>query len=192
MMDETRLFYSIPQAAKACGVSRATMWNWVKSGHIKALVTPGGHHRIAHDDLEAFIEQAGRTLSRETVPPAILIVDDEEQIRKSLHLRLTKKGYRVESASGGFDAGVKVLECRPDLVILDIMMPGVDGFEVCRTIRQNRALDHTRVLAFTGYDTPENKARILQAGADGYLPKSTDFKTLVSYIDRLLGSNRVE
>ena len=74
----------------------------------------------------------------------------------------------------------------PDLILLDIMMEGMDGFEVCRTIKSDPTLNGTRVLIMTGYDTPENKARALQEGADAYLPKSVDFKLLRSTVEKLL------
>ena len=89
-------------------------------------------------------------------------------------------------ASDGFEAGVKVMGFRPGLVILDLFMPGMDGFEVCKRIKENSSVSGIKILAITGYDTEENRERILRAGADGYLAKPVERSALVQHTEGLL------
>jgi len=191
-MDTIDQFVSIPEAAKAVGVTRATMWNWVTSGHITAFVTPGGHHRILRADLDAFMTLNRSVAANASKKATILIVDDEPQVRKALQAQLTRRKYQVETAADGFSAGMMILKTRPDLVLLDLFMAGLDGFAVCRRIKQDPELRHIKVLALTGRDTPDNRSRILKEGADDYLSKATDFKTLFAHIDRLLNHPKEE
>ena len=75
-------------------------------------------------------------------------------------------------------------------MILDLFMPGMDGFEVCKQIKANSNTSHIKILAYTGYDTAENKERIMQAGADGYMAKPVSRKGLLENLENLLSSER--
>ena len=185
-MDHTSEYYSIPEAARRFGVNRATMWKWVKSEKVKAIVTPGGHHRIMRREIDRLLEQA--TPTRNSVPGGntILVVDDDKTVRTTMKRYLIREKFQVETAPDGFKAGMKVQALKPELVILDIMMAGMDGFEVCRTIKADASLKNTRVIIMTGFDTPDNKARALREGADLYLPKGGDFKRVINAIRDLL------
>ncbi len=184
-MEVTKRFCSIPEAARICGVSRTTMWNWVKSGHIDAFVTPGGHHRLSREEIDRIVSERN-IQSKPVSEKTVLIVDDDPGFRKTLKEKLSRAGYVAEIAIDGFEAGLKVREIRPDLVVLDLFMPGMDGFEVCRKIKQNEELKLIKVLAVTGYGTPEIAERILRLGADAYQPKSTEPKNLVRLIRNVL------
>ena len=116
----------------------------------------------------------------------ILIVDDDPQIQKLLATMLSAHQYETEGASDGFEAGRKVVEFKPDLIILDLKMPGMDGFEVCRRIKENSSISQIKILAITGYDTPENRDRIMEAGADGYMAKPLQRDTVLQHIETLL------
>lgn len=179
---------TIPQAAKYCAVNRMSMWRWVKSGYIPVSVTPGGHHRINVEDLSAFLRERGMyPLARKHFPrKRILIVDDDRQVRRVLAKTLTSQGFETESAADGFEAGFKVVQFKPDLMILDLIMPGIDGFEVCRSVRENPATAQIKILAYTGYSTVENRERILEAGADAFFVKPTDWTTMLDSIKKLL------
>lgn len=185
-MLEEKPYISVPEAARICGVSRATMWNWVKSGKVDAFVTPGGHYRIKRED-------AGRIFSDEVVSAdlprsdkTILVVDDDPSIRKIFHVKLARYGYRVVTAENGFEAGAIIYRHKPDLVLLDLFMEGIDGFEVCKTIKSDPTLKHIKVLAFSGVDIPEVHSRIIQAGADAFFFKGTDFNVALEQIQHLL------
>ena len=192
-------YYTIPEAAKFCSVGRTTMWRWVKSGYLKASMTLGGQHRIQKAELQSVLadrggysipasekapepEFSGRSLS----PKKILIVDDDPDLRKIMPRFLSAEDYEVAVASDGFEAGTKVMDFNPDLLVLDLIMPGMDGFEVCKRIKKNPRTSHIKVLAITGYDDEENRARIMKAGADGYLPKPIERESLLEEVEGLL------
>lgn len=184
--------FSIPQAAKYCAISRWTLWKLVKTGELKASRTPGGHYRILKKDLESFI------FEKEIYPLAhnrssskkVLIVDNDPQIRDMLTKMLSRNEYQTEVASDGFEAGIKVMEFKPNLVLLDLVMPGMDGFEVCRRLKENSSTSYIKILAITGYDTEENRERSMKAGVDGYMTKPVEkSKLLQSILDLLNKSN---
>jgi len=187
-MIESKMFYSIPEAAKLSGVSRTTLWVWVKSGHIKALVTPGGHHRILKEEVDRILTENHAAPLNARHQKTILIVDDDPQMQKILQARFSRMNFYVETAGDGFEAGVKVVELIPDLVILDLFMPGIDGFEVCRKIKEKKELAQTRILAVSGLDSPENKEKIIKLGADCFLTKSVDVSILLGEAEKLLGN----
>ena len=181
-------FYTIPEAADFCVVGRTTMWRWVKSGKVRASAGPGGHHRIAKNELYAFARKHG-------IAPAsgsaftgarILIVDDDAVIRDVLFQILIKSGYLVTTAMDGFDAGIKVSEFKPEIILMDLMMPGMDGAETCRRIKDNPDTAGIRVLIMTGFDTLEHREQADQAGADGYLAKPIGKDVLLETVKALL------
>jgi len=106
----------------------------------------------------------------------ILIVDDDPDVSDFLVelIKMRHVQWAIETAKDGFTAGRKLGEYDPDLVILDLMLPGIDGFGVCRMIREDSALTDVKVLAITGYDSEEMRNKILNCGADDYLAKPMD------------------
>ncbi|MBC8391148.1 MAG: response regulator [Deltaproteobacteria bacterium] len=187
-MKENNSLLSIPQAAGYCFTSRVTLWRWVKSGKLKAFISPGGQYKIRKKDLEAFISEKMIYLPLPENPQSktILIVDDDPGIRDLLTKMLSAQKYETEVASSGFEAGAKVVKLKPGLIILDLIMPGMDGFEVCRRIKENPDTSHIKILAFTGYDTKENREKIMKAGADGYMVKPVERDVLLRRVEDLL------
>jgi len=183
-----KIIFSAPQAARHCSLSRGTIWKYIKTGDLKASMTPGGHYRVHKQDLEVFMRTRGMHPfgAYQPLRKKVLIVDDDAKVQKIIARLITQGGYHFEIASDGFEAGVKVMEFKPGLVILDLIMPGMDGFEVCRRIKNNPSTAHIKILAVTGYDTPENRTRIMAAGADRYLAKPFDLKALLDHVDSLL------
>jgi two-component system alkaline phosphatase synthesis response regulator PhoP len=116
----------------------------------------------------------------------ILVIDDEEDIRTLLHYNLQKEGYEVEIAENG-DKGLAILsEFKPDLVLLDVMMPGMDGIEVCEAIRSKEGLQQTLVCFLTARNEDYSQIAGLEAGADDYVAKPIRPKVLISRIKALL------
>lgn len=188
-MTQQNNFFTIPQAARYCSISRVTLWRWVKSGKLKAFISPGGHYKIREKDLQSFIQgrmgylpNAGRQNEKK-----ILIVDDDPDVQNILAKILSANDYRAEVASDGLDAGIKIVQFKPDLILLDLFMPKVDGFEVCKRIKGDTDHSHIKILILTGYDTKENKDRTFEAGADGYLSKPVKKNDLIQQIEDLLG-----
>jgi excisionase family DNA binding protein len=180
---------TIPEAAKYCAVDRVTMWRWAKSGLLRTSVTPGGHHRITKEDLESFLIEKGMyPLSTKSFPGnRILIVDDDAVVRESTSEILSRYKYETETAGDGFEAGVKVAQFKPGLVILDLIMPRMDGFEVCRYLKKDPTTSGIKILALTGFDTGEYREKIMAAGADDFLAKPVAADDLIEHMEILLG-----
>ena len=184
--------YTVGQAAEYCSLSRGTVWRYIKSGDLKASQTPGGHFRILRKDLDAFIVEKGMYPLANNLSSGkkILIVDDDPQIRDLLTQMLSAHKYETETASSGFAAGGKVATFKPGLIILDLLMPEVSGFEVCRLIKENPQTSHIKILAITGYDTEENRDKIMKAGADDYMAKPLSNDALLERVAGLLNGKK--
>ena len=183
---------STTKVAKHCHVSHAAVCNWVKAGKLKAYRTPGGQYRIEPSVLLAFMKQHEMPIPEELQPrgvPRIVVVDDEEQVVDFVARALGDHGagYIVESARDGYTAGRLVHSLRPELVLLDIRMPGIDGFKVCETIKNDPTTRDTKVLIITAYADQENLGRLLEMGAEGVLEKPFDLATLTGRVRELLG-----
>ena len=161
-------YYTTSEISEISGVTPPSINNWIKSGQLTAYKTPGGHYRIRRETLINFL-----TNNNIPVPPnlelhdrpRILIVEDDEDVREFMIEVIKDLEYLVETevAVNGFMAGTKLAEFKPDLVILDIMLPGINGFEVCRQIRKESGKE-IKVLAITGYYSEENKRKIFELG----------------------------
>ena len=179
------------EAAKLCHVSPLSIINWVNAGRLPAFRTPGGHRRIRREDLARFMRENGIPLPDElregSGRPRVLVVDDEASIRDVVaeHLSTRSHAYEVMTAADGFEAGRLVVSFRPDAVLLDLRMPGLDGFQVCRTIKADPETSATIVIAMTGYHTPETEARILECGAVRCVAKPVEPSTLATILDAL-------
>jgi excisionase family DNA binding protein len=177
------------EAAKLCHVSPLSIINWVNAGRLAAFRTPGGHRRIRREDLILFMRDNGLPLPDELKQgsgrPRILVIDDETDVRDELVQHLTSRpaGYEVMTASSGFEAGRLVATFRPDVVVLDLRMPGLDGFQVCRAIKAAPETAGTKVISMTGYFTPETEARSLECGAVRCFAKPFEPSTLSEFVD---------
>ncbi|THB81718.1 MAG: response regulator [Desulfobacteraceae bacterium] len=186
MTDEK--YYTVPEAAKKFGVNRRTMSRWVSDGKVQSIVTPGGHYRVKRSEIELLLKQNG--FKKKPVSNAghdaikILIVDDDESVRKTLQAQLGRNGFQVITSSNGFDAGLKAKGIKPDLIILDLVMEGMDGFEVCQVIKKDRSMEKTKIVILSGFDTPENRTRALKVGADCFISKAEPFDKILMLINK--------
>lgn len=117
----------------------------------------------------------------------ILLVDDDPNILKVLSMRLEKTGYEVDSISDGFMALEKIRKDRPDLIILDLMLPEIDGYKVCRMLKFDETYKNIPVIMLTGRTQEEDRKKGLQMGADAYIVKPFESKNLLMKIEELLG-----
>lgn len=116
----------------------------------------------------------------------ILIIDDEEDIRELLDYNLSKEGFNVEKAENGIQGLQLAKETHPDLIILDVMMPEMDGIEVCEQLRNTPGLDHVLICFLTARNEDYSQIAGLDAGADDYVSKPIRPKVLLSRINALL------
>ena len=183
---------TVYEASKHCNVSSKTIINWVDSGHIKAYKTVGGHRRINKSDLEAFMKSQGIPIPDENEDESrkkILVVDDDPIIVETIVLALEEDehGYEVISASDGFEAGLQVSHFLPDLLILDIMMPDIKGFEVCKSIKFNEQTRHIKIIVLSAYLDDEKFSKMKEFGADVCFSKPLPLPQLKEEVARLLG-----
>ncbi len=121
---------------------------------------------------------------------SVLVVDDEPNIVLSLEFLLKQAGFRVRMASNGEAALAAIAEDPPDLVLLDVMIPGRDGYAVCQAIRANPAWRGVRVLMLTAKGSEIQREKGLSLGADDYVTKPFSTRELVDRIRRMLGSSQ--
>lgn len=113
----------------------------------------------------------------------ILVVDDSKLVTDIVSMRLTMYGYAVQIAHSGEEALAIVADQAPDLMVLDVQMPGIDGYEVCRRLRDNPALDDLRIIMLTSSD---DKHAAFEAGVDDYLNKDIDLLNLPNRVKMIL------
>jgi excisionase family DNA binding protein len=181
------------KASKYCSVSPKTIINWIESGLIKAYKTPGGHRRINRKDLIAFMENQGMPIpDKETVDTGrikILVVDDDPIIVESIVQALEEDEYDYEviSAADGFEAGIQVSHFQPHLLILDIMMPDIKGFDVCQKIKSSPETNETKIIVLSAYLDEEKFKQMKEHGADACYSKPLPLPQLKEEVSRLLG-----
>jgi excisionase family DNA binding protein len=191
-----RRFFTTSQVARYCEVSNDGVLKWIKARKLKAFATPGGHYRISAEDFREFLllyafpiqESFFGTPAEAASVKRVLVVDDEPDQRRLL-LRLLRKidsTWLLDAAKDGYEAGIKIGMMRPDLVVLDLMMPRVDGLSLCRSIRSNPGTRSVRVLVITGDPDEETRERALEAGADRCVSKPIGLDRLRQEVSRLL------
>lgn len=182
-------FFTTGEIGKLFGVSRISVYKWIKGGKLKAFRIPGGKFRVYRKDLIEFVKKSGLRGYDEVLkePLKILIVDDDEKILETLKSYLEKKSpdFNIICATNGYEAGKKITRFKPDVVILDLFMPGIDGFEVCKDIKTEPATRDIKVIAITGYGTEENIEKIKKIGADYILTKPFDYNIIAELIEGL-------
>lgn len=178
------------QISRMLGVSDQSVSNWVDSGQLPAGKTPGGHRRVESDDLIDFLKRQNLRIPPELLPaiPTILIVDDEPEVTRWMSMILVAKHpqCRILIAHDGFAAGEMVMAEHPQLVILDLYMPGIDGFEVCRRIKSDERTRGISVLAITAHPSEEAQRAILDAGAQALMAKPIDAAEICGRVGDIL------
>lgn len=187
--------FTVSQASQYCKVSSKTIINWIEAGHIKAYKTVGGHRRIKKEDLDRFLREQNMPIPDEdkvTGRKKILVVDDDRIIVETIvqALEEDESGYELVSASDGFEAGLQVSHFKPDLVILDIMMPDINGYEVCRRIKSNPETKDTKIIVLSAYLNEEAFCQMKEYGADACFSKPLPLDQLKVEVAKLLETRR--
>jgi CheY-like chemotaxis protein len=186
MSDSNKRYLPPGEAADLLMVTPMTLRRWVKQGLLKPRTTVGGHRRYLVEDLLQFAKKQGRHIE-ETEQEAlrVLIVDDNPRLSRFLREALQRlcPGLVAEVAESGFEAGRKLISFEPHAVVLDLMMPDMDGFEVCRMIKESRQTADVNVVAVTGYPSEENTRRVIAQGAAACLSKPVDICALLTALE---------
>jgi len=167
-------------------VDPGSVANWIDQDLLKAHRTPGGHRRVEVEDLLKFLRDHRMPIPPElaTTPIRILVVDDDAAITQMISraIKGAHPEYEVIEAQDGFRAGTIMATVKPDVVLLDLRMPGMDGYEVCRMIKGQESTKHAEILAMTAYPSPENERRILDCGARVCLSKPLNISEFLKEI----------
>jgi excisionase family DNA binding protein len=176
---------TLGQAAKYLGVAQSTIRKWSDQGRVPAFYTPGGHRRYRRGDLDAFLERSGPN-SAANAGPVVLIVDDDPRLREYIRVNLEMEGYSVREA-GNAEEGLRVLEeSTPDLVLLDVMMPDVDGWEMLRRVQERHGVGAIPVIMFSGQVDEQAVADAASRGAQGFIGKPFNPQQLIDQTKQLL------
>ncbi len=198
---ETTKYLSTYEVSRLCGVALTTVITWVNEGKLPAFRTPGGHRRILITDLVKFLQKYEMPIPPQlifttsasekptTLQPKILIVDDDHLLLKILTNALKTLKAQILTASDGFTAGALVEKEHPDIIILDIFLPGIDGIEVCRRIKSNPLTQDISIIGITVSDKPEVRKALITAGARECLIKPLNIKYLKQRISEILKTN---
>ena len=174
---------TLGQAARYLGVAQSTIRKWSDNGRVRAFKTPGRHRRYRRDDLDAFLQ---RSAPESHAGPIVLIVDDDERLREYVRVNLEMEGYTVHEA-GSSEDGMKVLdELRPDLVLLDVMMPKVDGWEMLQLMHERHGVGSIPVVMFSGKVDEAVADQAAERGAQGFIGKPFDPQELIAQTKQLL------
>lgn len=125
--------------------------------------------------------------ARKTLYRVLVVDDDPAAIKIATRALEALDAVEVATASDGFEAGLQILAFEPDLLLLDLMLPGADGFEICRRIRRDPDLEEIKILILTAHGTHKNLQRALDAGADDFMHKPIDVERLEERVRTLLG-----
>jgi len=174
---------TLGQAAKYLGVAQSTIRKWSDQGRVPAFYTPGGHRRYRRRDLDVFLERSGQPGGGES-GPVVLIVDDDAGLRQYVRANLESEGYTVREAGSATEGLAFVDEQRPDLILLDVMMPGMDGWEMLRRVQERHG--SVPVIMFSGKVDDRSAAQAESSGAQGFIGKPFDPQQLIDQTKQLL------
>ena len=170
----TKTVFTTGEAAKICKVSQQTIIRCFDNGTLKGFRVPGSRfRRIPRDQLFAFMKDNGiPTDALESGKRKVLIVDDDESLVELLVDAFERDGrFEIRTANNGFDAGMQVKEFRPDLVVLDVMLPDINGKEVCQRVRSDNTLEAVKIICISGMVEQDKIDDLRASGANDFMNK---------------------
>ncbi len=181
--------FTTGEAAKICKVSQQTIIRCFDSGRLQGFRVPGSKfRRIPRDALIKFMKDNAIPLDNlETGRRKVLVVDDDAEIVELFVDVLNRDGrFEVKTAASGYDAGVMTQEFLPDLLILDYMLPDINGNVVCQTVRSNPKFEHMKIIIVSGVVNQEEINDLLKAGADEFVKKPFNIEKLIDRVGELV------
>ena len=178
-------FLKPKEVAALLQVEPGTVRLWTQDGRLRATTTPGGHRRFSYQDVEQFAREHNIALpTRAGDSLRVLVVDDDKRVARTIKKMLLSAddGIQIELAHDGFVAGQTVEKFEPHVIIMDLVMPGVDGFELCKLLKNNPETLDVRVIAITGNPDPAIAKKIVRLGAEICLPKPVKMNELISAV----------
>jgi excisionase family DNA binding protein len=181
--------FTTGEAAKICKVSQQTIIRCFDSGQLRGFRVPGSRfRRIPRNELYAFMRDNGiPTDALDSGKRKILIVDDDLELVELIADVLERDGrFEIRSVNNGFDAGMMVKDYSPDLIVLDVMLPDINGREVCQRVRKDQGADDVKIICISGMVEDDKVDELKAAGANDFLQKPFDVETLLDRVCRLL------
>lgn len=188
-MDKMKNLFTTGEAAEICNISQQTIIRCFDAGRLDGFRIPGSRfRRIPRENLIKFMKENGIPLdnlnSQKTGKIKVLIVDDDVEIVELMVDVLSRDGrFDLSTASSGYDAGLQTQQFRPDVIILDYMLPDVNGNVVCKTIKRNPDFEDIKIIIVSGVANPEEIQELLNAGATEFIKKPFN---IVELVDRIL------
>ncbi len=192
-IQKKRRVFSALEVAKICGVVNQTVINWIRADHLKASMTPGGQFRVYPDDLRDFL-----VANKMRVPDELwellnnqelVVVEDDHVLNNLMTIQLGRAfpNLKISQAFDGFEAGSLLTACRPKAVVLDLNLPGVDGYEICRRLKTQQDFHDPFVAVVTAGDNPQAEADSKAAGADAFFLKPVPTEVLIETLKTRFG-----
>jgi excisionase family DNA binding protein len=181
--------FTTGEAAKICKVSQQTIIRCFDSGQLKGFRVPGSRfRRIPRDQLFTFMRDNGiPTDALESGKRKVLVVDDDRELVELICDVLERDGrFETKSVNNGFDAGMMVKEYRPDLIVLDVMLPDINGKEVCVRVRSDDSLEEVKIICISGMVEDDKILELRMAGANDFLQKPFETEKLIERMCNLL------
>ncbi len=176
------------EAAALCGVNFRTVIRWIEKGLLNAHRLPGrGDHRIVVDDFVEFLESNDIPIPsniQSLNENHVLVIDDQLEVTQAYARTLKRAGYKVDIVNDGFRAGVKLLMLKPNLIILDLKMPGVDGYSILDFVRNESELKRVKIIVASGAEEASLK-KAMEAGANVVLSKPFTNVELIKEVKKL-------
>jgi len=181
--------FTTGEAAKICKVSQQTIIRCFDSGQLKGFRVPGSRfRRIPRDQLFSFMKDNGiPTDALESGKRKVLLVDDDVELVELITDVLARDGrFEVRIANNGFDAGMLVKEYGPDLIVLDVMLPDINGKEVCQRVRKDHTPEEVKIICISGMVEEDKIADLKAAGANEFIHKPFEVDVLIERMCRML------
>lgn len=188
--------FSALEVANICGVVNQTAINWIKAGHLKAYTTPGGQFRVTPEDLADFMEKRGSEIpgvlqnaldDRKVVQSkSLIIVDDDKGLNTVIKLYIEKNfpGIKIYQAYDGFEAGTVMAQKKPGFVILDLDLPGVDGFSLCKKLKTDPMFANPYVVVVTALKEPDIAERVNALECNYFLTKPLSMEKIGAMVNQ--------
>jgi len=185
MDHDMKTVFTTGEAAKICKVSQQTIIRCFDSGQLKGFRVPGSRfRRIPRELLYKFMKENGiPTDALESGKRKALIVDDDEELVELIRDALEADGrFEIRVVNNGFDAGMMVKEYHPDVIVLDVMLPDINGKEVCQRVRGDSALDDVKIVCISGMVEQDKVDDLVASGANTFLQKPFEVDRLIDIV----------
>ena len=178
-------FLTSHEVATLIQVSPSAVLRWIDQGRLRAFRTPGGHRRVASAELVDFLRTHQMPVPRQLAPLRLLVIDDEARYLKALKVLLEPSFIEVELRDNPVDGLLAVGLRRPDVILLDVYMPGMDGAEVCRRLKASSETKDITVIAMSGSAAEDVVEELRAAGAAAFLPKPLTAQAVLAELAQL-------